>query len=75
MAVMAAGALVSNWLGRDRPGRVAARTGRVHEVAVSTLRKMRYPSSVVRRPSPVPPEQYDQDAILALINDRFGEGE
>jgi hypothetical protein len=45
----------------------AARTGRVHEVAVSTLTKMRYPSSVVRHPAPIPPDQYDQDAIIALI--------
>ena len=45
----------------------AARTGRVHEVAVSTLTTMRYPSSVRRRPSAQPPEEYDPEAIRALI--------
>ena len=45
----------------------AARTGRVHDIAVASLAKMRYPTSIARRPTPLPPEQYDQNAIRALI--------
>jgi hypothetical protein len=42
--------------------------GRVHELAVRTLEKMRFPEAPRRRPpTPPPPEQYDQDAIAALI--------
>jgi hypothetical protein len=45
----------------------AARTGRVHDIAVAALGKMKYPTSIARHPAPLPPEQYDQNAIHALI--------
>ena len=42
-------------------------TSAADSLAVASLAKMKYPSSIARRPTPLPPEQYDQNAIRALI--------
>jgi len=44
--------------------------GRVHDMAMRTITQMRYPPAIKRRPPAlpaIPPEQYDPEAIAALL--------